>query len=158
MTVTYGRILLTLDGSPFAAQALPHGASLARQYAAELIVLRVIAGLHPHGLNYVPETLLPEVQAYTQGIQIRWVAEVQQEQAQVVTELRQSGINASSAIEVGDPAETILDFAENNRADLIVMSTHGRTGVQRFMYGSVAEKVLQGAPCPVLLVRVGHIA
>jgi len=59
-----------------------------------------------------------------------------------VTGLKESGINASSAVQVGDPAETILDFAADHHVDLIVMSTHGRTGVQRFMYGSVAEKVL----------------
>jgi len=142
MTVAYRRILLTLDGSPLAAQAIPHGASLARAYAAELIVLRVIAGLHAHSLNYVPETLLPEVQAYTEGLYTRWLAAVNNEQTQVVTGLKESGINASSAVQVGDPAETILDFAADHHVDLIVMSTHGRTGVQRFMYGSVAEKVL----------------
>ena len=53
----------------------------------------------------------------------------------------------------GGIAETILDYAENNKVDLIIMSTHGRSGPSRWAFGSVAEKVVRHAPCPVLVVR-----
>ncbi len=154
MTATYHRILLTLDGSPLAALAIPHAAALAHAFQAELTVLRVIPGLHERSLHHVPESLLPEVQAYTEGLHTRWVAEVEKEQQQVVAALAATGVAAVSAVELGDPADTILSFAAERQVDLVVMSTHGRTGVQRLLYGSVAAKVLQNAPCPVLLVRV----
>jgi nucleotide-binding universal stress UspA family protein len=57
------------------------------------------------------------------------------------------------AVQIGTPAETIIDYAHREPIDLIVMATHGRSGLQRWVYGSVADKVLRGADVPVLLVR-----
>jgi hypothetical protein len=62
-------------------------------------------------------------------------------------------IKAQSVIDVGEAAEKIIDYAVADNIDMIVMSTHGRTGVARRRYGSVAAKVLVAARCPVLLVR-----
>lgn len=153
MAVAYQRILLTLDGSPLAALAIPHAAALARAFSAEITVLRVIGDLHDRGLHHVPESLLAEVQAYTEALQERWIAEIARDQQAIVADLIAEGVQATAAVEQGDPADTILNYAAEHQSELIVMSTHGRTGVRRFLYGSVAEKVLQGAVCPVLLIR-----
>ena len=58
-------------------------------------------------------------------------------------------------VETGDPFEVIIDFAESNGGDLIVLATHGRTGIRRLLIGNVAEKVVRHAPCPVLTVKPG---
>ncbi len=62
-------------------------------------------------------------------------------------------LNASGVVVTGYPAEEVLDMATNEKADLIVMGTHGRRGIDRILFGSVAEKVVKGADCPVLTVR-----
>jgi hypothetical protein len=64
-------------------------------------------------------------------------------------------VKVGVAVEMGIPAEVILDFARKHKIDRIVMSTHGRTGVNRWVYGSVADKVLRGADRTVVLVRAG---
>ena len=71
----------------------------------------------------------------------------------LATSLQHRKICAEGDIDTGDPAMRILHYAEANHMDLIVMSTHGRTGLSRWVYGSVANKVLQAAPCPVMVVR-----
>ncbi|MEZ4709993.1 MAG: universal stress protein [Caldilineaceae bacterium] len=75
----------------------------------------------------------------------------------LVAQLKHRKINAVADIDTGEPAARIVDYAADHDVDLIVMSTHGRTGVKRWTYGSVAAKVLQAAPCPVVVVRpAGH--
>jgi nucleotide-binding universal stress UspA family protein len=68
-------------------------------------------------------------------------------------DLRQSGTKASWRVQVGVPFEEIVKIAGEERADMIVMGTHGRDGLNRVLLGSVAERVIRLAPCPVLTVR-----
>jgi nucleotide-binding universal stress UspA family protein len=68
--------------------------------------------------------------------------------------LTAKGVQAESVILKGAPSDAIIAYASENNIDLIVMSTHGRTGLARLVFGSVAESVLHRAACPVLLVRV----
>ena len=153
MNLAYRKILLPLDGSPLSAAALPHARRMAQLFNADLIVVRAVADLHERNMHYVPAGMAPQVAEYTQGLLDRWIEEVQAEQAQILADLHAAGLSATSVVETGDAAAIILDLAEREGVDLIVMATHGRTGVSRWVYGSVAEKVLQAAPCPVLLVR-----
>jgi len=67
--------------------------------------------------------------------------------------LGEEGILVRGIVRVGNPAEAILELAEKEKASLIVLSTHGRTGLSRWIFGSVAEKVLRGAKVPLLIVR-----
>jgi nucleotide-binding universal stress UspA family protein len=71
----------------------------------------------------------------------------------IAAELQRRSMVEQTVVILGDAAEVILDTAEINDVDLITMCTHGRSGVSRWVYGSVAEKVLHGAPCPLLLIR-----
>lgn len=61
--------------------------------------------------------------------------------------------NVQTVVEVGDPSAKIVDYAKNQKLDLIVMPSHGRTGIGRYLLGSVAERVVRLAPCPVLILR-----
>jgi nucleotide-binding universal stress UspA family protein len=147
MAVTYDKIMVTLDGSTLAAQALPHALALAEMHQAELILFRVIQGAH-YLVEYVQEGALdPERR------QERWLDEAARSLNEIAADLRLQKYKVSPVVEVGLPAETIVDYASKHDVSLIVMSTHGRTGLARWVYGSVADKVLRGAPCPVLLVR-----
>ena len=145
----YRKILVPLDGSPLAEAALPHALSMAQSYGAELVLLRVpvphvaprpptIGEMLPDAMEQYDEQLYQRIKDYLDHLAAR---------------LHESGVPVSTDLRYGDVAEAILDYAEEVDADLIVMSTHGRTGVARWLLGSVANKIVQGAACPVLLIR-----
>ncbi len=153
MSLPYKKILVTLDGSDLAACALPHAELMAKAFTAELIVLRVIPDTPDRGMYYVPEELLQDVERYVEHQLQDWEGEVKRQLIAIAGKL-DPALRISTAVELGEPAITIIDFAVQHDVDLIVMSTHGRSGLARWVYGSVAGKVLQGATtCPVLLVR-----
>lgn len=128
----FKHILVPLDGSPAAAAALPLAESLARARAGELILLRV----SPYQYQGAAQT-----------------AEARDYLAVMVAGLAARGVRARPALSDGEVAEAIVDEARGAPADLIVMTTHGRHGVARAVYGSVAERVLASSPVPVLLLR-----
>lgn len=140
------RILIPLDGSELAAQALPHGVLQARKFGAQVVLLRVVEPMPAPVAEWVatedPSAVMAEVESY--------LADVRQS---LVTE----GLDVESHLRSGLPAETIVEFAGAENIDLITMSTHGRSGIGRWVYGSVADKVLRGAETPVFLVRVSHV-
>ncbi|MFN8493792.1 MAG: universal stress protein [Caldilineaceae bacterium] len=150
MTVPYQKILVPLDGSELAKQALPHAELLAQKTGATLILLQLVPRMD-------------ELVALTHGMEFGIKAIDQRQQAlvdeasvglqHIVDDLKVQHIEAKALVDIGDPATRITTYAEANGVDLIVMSTHGRAGVQRWVMGSVANKVLAVAPCPVLLVR-----
>jgi nucleotide-binding universal stress UspA family protein len=140
------RILCPTDFSDFSERAYDYGLSLARHYNAELYLLHVV---RPVIIGY-PEYAIPDSVNEFYG-ELREHAEEQlREFAKVHAE---GGVEAKVAVEEGVVTESILDFARENSIDMIVMGTHGRRGVQRLTLGSVAERVLRKAGCPVLSVR-----
>ena len=142
----YQQILVPLDGSRLAEEALPHARALARQFDCELVLLRVIVS--PYAIT------APDLVLASQEINIENFAQAAQEYlAGVADGLTAEGLPARTAIGEGPVAEGILRVAAEQHADMIVMSTHGRGGVSRWVYGSVADRVLQASTCPVLLVR-----
>jgi nucleotide-binding universal stress UspA family protein len=149
MSDIYKKILVPLDGSKLASRALPYAKELAALSGARLIAFRVVPDL---GEEYQVTSELQfvniglEEQQSTFDHATQWV----QRQAD---DLRLQGITAEPVVDVGEAADRIVDYATVNDVDLIVMSTHGRTGLARWTYGSVASKVLAAAKCPVLLVR-----
>lgn len=162
MTVPYQKILLPLDGSEVAAQALPHAEALAACHKAKLILLEIVEDptrfvVAAPGASLVGAgssgplgvgAYLPDEEAHNRAMD-----EAKRSLEEMAASLRHRKITAEADIDTGDPAECIVDYAAEHNVDLIVMSTHGRTGIQRWAYGSVATKVLQAAACPVLIVR-----
>ena len=144
----YKRILVPLDGSPLAEAALGHARQLAQCDDSEIVLLRVV--ISPYTI-VAPDMMLAG--------QIMDQEPLQQQAEQYLQ--AQAGKLAAQGIAVhmvacqGPVAEAILDHARSLAVDVIVMSTHGRGGVSRWVYGSVADRVLQAAPCPVLLIRAG---
>lgn len=131
------RILVPLDGSDLAEQALPLATGLARRAGATLLLLRSVAWPPVGGAGR-----LRHGEEQARG----YLAEVGQR-------LTRQGCAVGTSLRCDPAAEAILAAAMEQRADLIVMTTHGRGGLGRWAYGSVADRVLRGASVPVLLVR-----
>ena len=144
----YQRIIVPLDGSKRAEQALPHAASLARAVSAPVLLVQVVGFPYLEGghvmswevykqtLDHVVNDETAEAEAYLAGI---------------CKQLTADGLTASSEVRRGDVDRAIL--AGTRPGDAIVMATHGRGGLARWFMGSVAEDVVRNATVPVLLVR-----
>jgi nucleotide-binding universal stress UspA family protein len=140
----FTRIVATTDFSESAEQSWRVAIELARVHRAELILLHVFVELPLYA--DVPAATVLEV--YEE--QRRWV---QDELDARVRPVAAEGVTARVRLETGQTAETITRVAEEERADLVVAGTHGRSGLDRVFVGSVAERVVRTAPCPVLVVR-----
>lgn len=139
------KILLPLDGSKFSEESLPYAIELAEKFEAELLL---VWALHPI-------VIMSDYGAASyQAIATMEEAEAKNYLAQQKKSLREKGLVVESRIIEGPVADAIIDLSGQEDIDLIVMSTHGRSGLSRWVYGSVATKVLQHAQCPVFLVRV----
>ncbi|MCB0113615.1 MAG: universal stress protein [Caldilineaceae bacterium] len=150
--VSLRRILVPLDGSRLAELALNVAGALARSREAGLILVRALEPAAVIGANSATSDAAAPVPAEAPVHSIeRDAADLYM--ADVLEVMNNTNTVEQSLIVHGSPAEVILDTAEMNDADLIIMSTHGRSGVSRWVYGSVAEKVLHSAPCPLLLLR-----
>ena len=140
----YKRILIPLDGSALAEQALPHALAQARHFEAELVLLRVLAPLPSPPL--LGEVARSRAKASSNVLAREYLE-------RVVARVQEHGIPVRVATVEGSPRVNIAEFAEANVADLIVMSTRGQSGLSRWLMGSVADRVVRGAAIPVLLVR-----
>lgn len=147
----FPKILVPLDGSELAERALLLATRLAAQGGSRLILLRV-------PVFDLPESLLPPV-VERQGA--RWQEYTAEDAVRAATTyleriaagLAVQGIQVETRVVEGDPAGIILDLAEMEQISLIVMSPRGITGLARWVFGSVTERVLRQAPCPVLVSR-----
>jgi nucleotide-binding universal stress UspA family protein len=143
---TYHRVLVPLDGSPLAEAVLPFMSRLARPLGLEIALLRVVPMVTPQivegGTRKIildrGERLREEAEAYLRGVAARLVAD---------------GFRVTTTVRTGEAAPEIVAGARECQADLIGMMTHGRTGLGRLLFGSVAEAVLRHAAVPVFVVR-----
>jgi nucleotide-binding universal stress UspA family protein len=139
----YKRVLIPLDGSALAEQALPHAIAQAKHFQAELILLRVVEPFaHARGMSLSGLEQIRQ-QAHT------WAREYLESLAAYIQE---QGVLVQKVTIDGRPHTGIAEFAESNRVDLIVMSTRGQSGLSRWLMGSVADRVVRGATVPVLMV------
>ena len=141
----YKRILLPLDGSPLAEQALPHAVAHAEHFEAELVLLRVLVPL-PR-----PATATEASLKRAEGAMDTPVREYME---RVAADMQERDIKVRVVAAEGRPHVQIIQWAETNQVDLIVMCTRGQSGLSRWLMGSVADRVVRGASVPVLLVRV----
>jgi len=140
-------ILFPTDFSQGARAAMDHAVSLARDYNARLILLYVIQDISIAEW-YIPSSLsvtdlVEDMQKSAWKEMDKWGAEVSSKVKEV-----------EKMVERGVPFVEIIKTAKEKEADLIVIGTHGRTGIDHMLFGSTAEKVVRKAPCPVLTVRI----
>ena len=146
---TIRHILCPLDFSRFSRHALEQAVSIAREFGAEIsaVHVRVMAAVPELVAVGSPPAVVPFGPAPTERSLLL------QELRDLEDDVEAAGVTIRTAIEDGDPVKTIVSQAAAWPADLIVMGTHGRTGFERQLLGSVAERVLRKAPCPVLVHR-----
>ena len=136
------RILLPSDFSACSHKALGYAVSLAHQFQAELFLLHVVENIYPP-----PELLVVDSSA----LHYRVREEAERQLAPWAKEI--SGLRAHAFIRTGSPYHEIVAAADENNIDLIILGTHGRSGVAHLFLGSTAERVVRHAPCPVMVVR-----
>ena len=144
----YKKILVPLDGSELAEKVLPHAAALAKGTGAELTLVTVVhltLGAVAAKLETIPEA------AAERRAALRAEATIYLEKVQ--RDLKDQGVVARVRALEGDVAHEIITYAEREGFDLVTMATHGRSGIDRFVMGSIAEKVVRSTIKPVLLIR-----
>ncbi len=146
----YKRILVPLDGSGLAEKALSHAKTMATACGpSELDLMFVV---EPLGKSVV-EAYADEDKEYFSQSDKKAQAWGNNYLKKVSQSLKKDSITSKTFVLVGKPADTILDFAAENSIDLIIMSSHGRSGFNRWAFGSVAEKVLKTSKSPVLIFK-----
>ena len=147
----FKHLLLPLDGSRLAEMALPLAQSLAAQFGSKLTLLQVVSLPYAVGLGHDASGEFSNLNSLNQDMKIEATRYLNAQKEAVA----QAGIAVEVKIVMGkSPAEAILAANDELGIDTVVMSTHGRSGVMRWVFGSVADKVLRHARVPVLLVRV----
>ena len=140
------RILAPTDFSELSKQGLTSALELAETFGAKLLLLHVVEppsypveGIMP---SHLGATLLDDLER-----------QASKDLAQMLSETHGSQVEVTRGVVVGIPYRKIVEVAEEEKSDLIVMTTHGRTGLSHLVMGSVTEKIVRSAPCPVLTIR-----
>ena len=141
----YQKILAPLDGSELAERALEHIKTVTEGSRASKVVLLQVIPWPAHPAHTISDELIR-----SEGEKAE--AGARDYLARVADSLKADGIAVEIDIAYGGAAEAILDYAKKNKVNLIVMSTHGRSGVSRWFFGSVAERVLRHSVIPVLII------
>ncbi len=139
----FKKILVPLDGSSLAEKVLLHVTPLAKGFGSEVILFHV---LRVPAISASPNATIIEDEELAEQDAHQYLDRIE-------NRLEEEGISARPVIVKGKAAESIVDYADLEKVDLIAMSTHGRSGLGRWVFGSVAERVLQGANCPILLIH-----
>jgi nucleotide-binding universal stress UspA family protein len=145
------KILVSLDGSQFAEGVIPHVEGLVEGTDNEVILIRIIEPLQIP--DVVRHTAGFDEEKYEEELTARAEKEAKRYLSKKESALRTKGLNVSSTSLLGMPAQTILQYAEDNSVSLIALSTHGFSGITKWAYGSVASKIIESSSKPVLLVR-----
>ncbi len=145
----YQHVMVPLDGSELAECVLPHAEVIgAGCEVARVTLVRVVPPLKLHG--GVESGLSPEVRQQLENDSKEIARQYLEEQAK---QLRDKGVAAATAVLFGDVVHELIDFVSAHEVDLIITATHGRSGVSRLFFGSIAERTLRASPVPVLMVR-----
>ncbi len=151
----YQKIVVALDGSETAEAVLPHVVPLAQKFGGTVTLVRartpmiaVVGAMDGGAVPGAPTDPTPILDAEAEDIE-KYLASV-------AAQLSKQGVRVEQADPEGPAAAAVVDYAREAGADLIALTTHGRGGLERAVFGSVADSVLRHTPCPVLLVRVYH--
>lgn len=146
-------VLVPLDGSQLGEEAVHHAKKIVSPDGQITLVSAVEMPEIPlYGFDLVGVTSAPSYQATLEDI----VARANTYLENIAEELKSEGFQAKFIVQFGDPPSVIVDLAAQYNVDAIVMSTHGRSGISRWLFGSVTNKVLGMATCPVLVIPSEH--
>ncbi len=158
----YKRILIATDGSEYVKKAVAHAIGIASLSGAELYAVYVIEkkptyDIRSYFSSDIPTRGVKEIlrkEGLSTDIELRILKEEGEVAIKYIEDnAKKEGQHLEKFIEMGNPAEEILKLADEKSIDLIVMGTLGRTGIEKFLLGSVAEKVIRNSKIPVLVVR-----
>lgn len=138
----YDEILVPTDGSPAADAAIEHAVDLADKYDARVHALYVVDGAAYSTLEAGSEIVIEALEA-----------EGEEATERVAEAADDAGVEATTTVTTGTAYRTIRDYVDDNDVDLIVMGTHGRQGLDRYLLGSVTERVVRTSDVPVMTVR-----
>jgi nucleotide-binding universal stress UspA family protein len=144
------RILFASDFSKASGKAFAAAVAMAKANHAALTIVHVVVPFTP----IVPEQYILTATWDAIDRQARRLSKTQL--GRLIRKAQQAGVRAAGAVLEGDPAQQILKAARSRRADLLVIGTHGRTGLAKFFVGSVAGRLVATASCPVMTVRGGR--
>jgi len=140
----YKKILVPLDGSGLAECVLPHVTAIAKGCGIEKVVLlRVVEPIPveaPAAIDF-------------EAVQKDSVKAAEKYLTKTKTKLSKKGLNVEAKVSTGRPAENITEFAERNKVDLVAIATHGRSGISRWIFGSVAGKLVRSCAIPMLIIK-----
>jgi nucleotide-binding universal stress UspA family protein len=144
----YDKILVPLDGSQVAECVIPYIEGIARASNGEVQLITIVEpveiptrgriALSEDDMKKANEDYKQEAHKYLE---------------QVAQKLARAGIRTRDVLLVGKPAESLIEYANNNQIDLVIMATHGRSGISKLFWGSIAEKVMRSVNVPVLLIK-----
>ena len=141
------KILYPTDFSESSLEALAYAVSFARDYKAKLVLMHVVnEQVFSEGLN-LPRVTAPE------ALEQEMVKEAERRLKSIIPADERAGLDSEMVILRGMPFLEIIRYAKANEVDLIVIGTHGRSGLEHVIFGSTAERVVRKAPCPVLSVQ-----
>jgi nucleotide-binding universal stress UspA family protein len=146
MELKFKKILVPIDFSDFSKSSLRYAVTFAKQFNASIILIYVV-----EPIIYPPDFSMGQIAIPTTGIEMdkRAIEELEKlAQNEIPSDLQKSII-----VKTGKPFYEIIDTAKEEDVDLIIISTHGHSGVEHILFGSTAEKVVRKAPCPVLTLR-----
>ena len=143
----YKRILVPLDGSELAKKALDHAEKLAETFDSEIILFQVVPFMHIYGASEFTTPFIVNDKKQKEAAE-RYLTNLSEE-------LKKRGFKVTAKVKTGQQvAAEIIDFAKESGVDLIVMCTHGHSGITLWVLGSVAHKVLTRAETPILLIHL----
>ena len=149
--VAFKKILIPIDGSPFSEASIPYVKELAKETGGEIILLRVS---EPPVLSADRSPAIkPSWEEYRDILMTEIQRQAEEYMEGIKANIEKSGIKVSSQAILGKAAESILQVAKKENINLIAMTTHGRTGVSRWVYGSVASRIVEESLQPVMLIR-----
>ena len=147
----YKKIMVPLDGSELAECVFPHLETVVKGCESpQVIVVQAVEPLSiPYGREVSQFTSLEQVKAFETHQKV----DAEKYLKEVVARLKKTGVKARAEVIYGKAGEVLSDYANKNDVDLVVIATHGRSGVSRWVWGSVADRLVRSVCVPVLMVR-----
>lgn len=146
METTIKKVLVPIDFSDYSKSALKYAVNFAKSFNAEIILIYVV-----EPVIYPPDFSMGQIAM--PSITTEWDDRAKDELQKLATSEITEIANVKSIIKTGKPFVEIIETAKEENIDLIIIATHGHSGVEHILFGSTAEKVVRKAPCPVLTLR-----